>query len=96
MPGTPTVCMVPATISEEETMTLHMLGKDPDSPNGESPTVYYDDADDSYVLQGFKITDAAVLAQMSIPGHETVIRFPRRMMQFFPEVRGGEPRPGVG
>jgi hypothetical protein len=51
---------------------------------------YYDQADDSYVLQGYKIADPAVLAQMNIPGHETVIRFPRRMMQFFPEVNGGE------
>ncbi len=24
-----------------------------------------------------------------IPGHETVIRFPKRMMQFFEEVSGG-------
>jgi hypothetical protein len=42
------------------------------------------------VLQGYKITDPAVLAQLNIPKHETVIRFPRRMMQFFPEVNGGE------
>ncbi len=77
-------------------MTLHFLGKDPNSPNGDSPTVYYDDTDDSYVLQGFKITNPEELAQMTIPEHETVIRFPRRMMQFFPEVHGGEPRPGVG
>jgi hypothetical protein len=70
-------------------MTLQFLGKDPDSPVNDSPTVYYDQTDDSYVLQGYKITDLAVLAQMNIPEHETVIRFPRRMMQFFPEVKGG-------
>jgi hypothetical protein len=29
------------------------------------------------------------LAQMDIPDHETVIEFPKRMMQFFPEVSGG-------
>ncbi len=70
-------------------MSLRFLGKDPNSPVNDSPTVYYDEADDSYVLQGYKITDLAVLAQMIIPEHETVIRFPRRMMQFFPEVKGG-------
>lgn len=70
-------------------MALQFLGKDPDSPVNDSPTVYYDQTDDSYVLQGYKITDPAVLAQMNIPEHETVIRFPRRMMQFFPEVKGG-------
>ncbi len=76
-------------------MTLHVLGKDPDSPNGHSPTVCYDDTDDTYVLQGYKVTDPAVLASLDLPEHETVIRFPRRMMQFFPEVTGGEPRSNV-
>jgi hypothetical protein len=70
-------------------MSLQFLGKDPDSPVNDSPTVYYDETDDSYVLQGYKITDPAVLAQLTLPAHETVIRFPRRMMQFFPEVKGG-------
>jgi len=70
-------------------MALRFLGVDPGSPSGGSPTLYYDDDDDTYVIQGWKITDPAVLAQLSIPEHETVIRFPRRMMQFFPEVNGG-------
>ncbi len=69
-------------------MSLRFLGKDPDSPVNDSPTVLYDEADDSYVLQEYKIIDPAVLAQLNIPDHETVIRFPRRMMQFFPEVKG--------
>lgn len=68
---------------------LHMLGKDPDSGQGNSPTIYYDDERDSYVLQGWKILDEARLSQLDIPDHETVIEFPRRMMQFFPEVNGG-------
>jgi hypothetical protein len=70
-------------------MSLQFLGKDPNSPVNDSPTVYYDETDDSYVLQGYKIDDPAVLAQMNIPAHETAIRFPRRMMQFFLEVKGG-------
>jgi len=70
-------------------MALHMLGKDPNSPDGKSPTVYLDDATGNYVLQGWKITDPARLAEMDIPEHETVIEFPRRMMQFFPEVNDG-------
>ncbi len=71
-------------------MALHKLGKDPESKNGGSPTVYYDDETDNYVLQGWKVTDTARLGQMDIPDHETVIEFPRRMMQFFPEVTGGD------
>ncbi|NUR00392.1 MAG: hypothetical protein HOY79_28840 [Streptomyces sp.] len=70
-------------------MALHMLGKDPNSDNGDSPTVYYDDATGNYLLQGWKVLDADRLAQMRIPEHETVIEFPKRMMQFFPEVNGG-------
>lgn len=70
-------------------MALHMLGKDPDSKNGGSPTVYYDDETGNYVLQGWKVLDPARLAEMAVPEHETVIEFPARMMQFFPEVNGG-------
>ncbi|MDT3398413.1 hypothetical protein RKE29_17455 [Streptomyces sp. B1866] len=70
-------------------MALHKLGKDPESPSGGSPTTYYDDQTDNYLLQGVKVTDEDRLSQMDVPDHETVIEFPRRMMQFFPEVNGG-------
>ena len=70
-------------------MALHRLGKDPESPNNGSPTVYLDDVTDTYVLQGWKVADPERLAQLAIPDHETVIEFPRRMMQFFPDVNGG-------
>jgi len=70
-------------------MTLHKLGKDPESPNNGSPTAYYDDVTDKYLLQGVTVLDEAMLSQMDVPAHETVIEFPRRMMQFFPEVNGG-------
>ena len=71
-------------------MALIKLGQDPNSPEGKSPTVYLDPETDNYLLQGWKILDAERLAQMDIPDHETVIEFPRRMMQFFPEVNGGD------
>lgn len=70
-------------------MTLRFLGTDPGSPNNGSPTLW--DDGESYVLQGWKITDPAVLAQIgNVPDHETVIRFPKRMMQFFEEFSGGD------
>ncbi|RLV08735.1 hypothetical protein CTZ27_08200 [Streptomyces griseocarneus] len=72
-------------------MALHKLGKAPESPDGKSPTVYYDDARGTYLLQSWKVTDEERLSQMDIPDHETVIEFPRRMMQFFPEVNGDNP-----
>jgi hypothetical protein len=69
---------------------LKKLGQDPDSPEGKSPTVYLDEETGNYVLQGWKITDTERLGQMDIPDHETVIEFPRRMMEFFPEVTNGD------
>lgn len=68
-------------------MALRFLGKDTESPNGQSPTLYYDDERDTYVFQGWKVLDDERLGQMSIPEHETVIEFPKRMMQFLPEVK---------
>lgn len=50
--------------------------------------MYLDDETGNYLLQGWKVTDPARLGQMDIPEHETVIEFPVRMMQFFPEVMG--------
>ncbi len=53
-------------------MPLQFLGKDPDS---------------EYKIQGWRITDPGTLAQVgTVPAHETVLRFPKRMMQFFKEV----------
>ncbi len=69
-------------------MALKFLGKDPDSPGGGSPTVYLDEERDTYVLQGWKV-DAERAEGLDVPVHETLIEFPRRMMQFFPEVHSG-------
>ncbi|MFF2749548.1 hypothetical protein ACFVVA_28900 [Kitasatospora sp. NPDC058048] len=71
-------------------MALHKLGKDPESPNGGSPTIYYDDVADSYLVQGLRVEDADRLNQMDIPAHETVTEIPKRMVQFFPEVRSAD------
>ncbi|HEV2371776.1 MAG TPA: hypothetical protein VGS19_06360 [Streptosporangiaceae bacterium] len=74
-------------------MAAKFLGKDPGSPDGDSPSLW--DDGDSFVMQGWRVTDpsevAALLAaagQGSVPGHETLIRFPKRMMALFPEVNG--------
>ncbi|MER5727800.1 hypothetical protein ABT084_05490 [Streptomyces sp. NPDC002138] len=71
-------------------MALRMLGKDPESRDGGSPTIYLDEDRDTYLVQGFKVTDDERRALMSIPGHEDVIEMPRRMVQFFLEVKGDE------
>jgi hypothetical protein len=76
-------------------MALIKLGKDPESPSGGSPTVYLDDEKDTYVVQGWKVEDDERLGQMDIPGHETVVEIPRRMVQFFQEVKKGDENPDV-
>jgi hypothetical protein len=77
----------------EAVMALQFLGIDPNTRNGSSPTVWIDDTTGDYILQGWKITDPGIMADVQatgpVPDHEAVIRFPRRMMQFFPEVSGG-------
>jgi len=66
-------------------MALQFLGKDPQSPVSDSPTIY--DNGDTYVIQGWKIISLEVLAELGeVPEHETVVEIPKRMMQFFPEV----------
>jgi hypothetical protein len=71
-------------------MAPRFIGKDPDSPNGDSPSVW-DDGDD-FVIQGWKIGDPSEVAELlrasgqnSVPGHEALIRFPKRLMHFFAE-----------
>jgi hypothetical protein len=80
-------------------MSLRFVGVDPETPNTGSPTVWLDDADASIVIQGWKITDANTLAEITatkpIPDHETVVRIPARMAPFLLEVCGGNGTVGV-
>jgi hypothetical protein len=69
-------------------MALHKLGQDPESPEGKSPTLYYDDVTDNYLVQGLKVLDVERRSQLDLPDHEDVVEFPKRMMKFFPEVGG--------
>jgi hypothetical protein len=75
-------------------MALRFIGKDPGSPVNDSPTVWLDEDDGSIVLQGWKITDEAALAQITakgpVPNHETVLRLPARMTPFLREVCGSD------
>jgi hypothetical protein len=67
---------------------MKYLGKDPNSTNGDCPAVW--DNGDTYIVQGWRVTDAAVLAEVGqMPDHEFVIEIPKRLMVRFPEVTGG-------
>ena len=72
-------------------MAPTFLGKDPDSPEGGSPSVW--DDGDSYVIQGWRVTSAAEVRELlhaagqeQVPAQETLIRMPKRLMPLFPEV----------
>ncbi|WP_232323931.1 hypothetical protein [Catenuloplanes japonicus] len=72
--------------SQEPTMRLTFVGKDPESNPTGSPTVYRTDRG-SWVVQGWVVTDQLALAQMDIPDGETCVEIPDRMIQFFKEDR---------
>jgi hypothetical protein len=60
---------------------ITFLGKD-STPN-DSPTLYATDRD-TYLVQGYVVTDPEALAAMHIPDGETVVEVPRRLMKFVP------------
>jgi hypothetical protein len=80
-------------------VTLRFIGKDPGSPVNDSPTIWVDEDDGSFVFQGWRITDDATLSQIAakgpIPHHETVLRLPARMAPFLREVCGSGGTGGV-
>jgi hypothetical protein len=63
-------------------MRLTFIGKDPESNPTGSPTVYRTDRE-TWVVQGWNITDREALAQMDIPDGEGAVEIPDRMIQFF-------------
>jgi hypothetical protein len=65
-------------------MRLTFIGKDPDSQPHGSPTVYRTDRA-SWVVQGWLISDPAVLDQMEIPDGESAVEIPDRIIHLFME-----------
>ncbi len=63
-------------------MHLTLVGKDPNSNPTGSPTVFRTDRN-SWVVQGWEVTDPDALAQMDIPAGESAVEIPDRMLQFF-------------
>ena len=68
-------------------MALVFLGKDPNSKQGGSPTLWYDEDRDTYLFQSWKVTDSERLTQLDIPDHESVIEFQSRMLRFLPGMK---------
>ncbi|MET7828930.1 hypothetical protein ABZT23_30180 [Streptomyces sp. NPDC005386] len=85
-------------------MNLQFIGIDPNTGDGESPTVWVDQQAKELVLQGWKPgTDLeAACAQFEVPGHavgipdhEAVIRIPARMVAMIREACDAIERPAV-
>jgi hypothetical protein len=67
---------------------IKLIGVDPQSNPTGSPTVYRTDQG-SWIVQGWDITDAAVLAQMNIPTGENAVEIPDRIVHFFQQGERG-------
>ena len=66
----------------EIAVRLTFIGKDPDSNPTGLPTVYRTDRE-TWIVQGWRVTDPDALARMDIPGGETAVEIPDRMIAFF-------------
>jgi hypothetical protein len=76
-----------STSYERQTVKITFLGKD-STPN-DSPTLYATDRE-TFLVQGYVVTDPEALSQMRIPEGETVVEVPKRLMKFLPEGSHGE------
>lgn len=64
-------------------MTLRFLGRE--TGGGGCPTLY-ETGHGTFIVQGWTITDPTVLAALGdVPGHETVVEVPKRLMRHLPE-----------
>lgn len=84
-------------------MALELIGRDPDSGHGNSPTVFVDTDRAELVLQGWT-ADADTVTEIGrvaapVPAHETAVRLPERMevilrraLERLEELRGEAPR----
>jgi len=69
-----------------EAVHAEFLGKDPDSTEGDSPTLFATDRTDraTYIAQGWKVTDPQVLADVGpVPEHETLIEIPEDVLKMY-------------
>lgn len=69
------------------------IGKDPPSKDGDSPSVWVDEADGSLVFQLWQITDETEVAALmcassrdDVPGHEVLGRLPVTMFALLQEA----------
>ncbi|MEU3654466.1 hypothetical protein AB0E67_16855 [Streptomyces sp. NPDC032161] len=70
-------------------MTLHFIAKDPETNGDHCPTIWFDDAAQEFVVQGWKAgleLEAKCLESGPIPETEAVVRLPVRMAEALREA----------
>lgn len=73
-------------LAREVTVHAYFLGKDPDSQEGQSPTLFATDREDrvTYIAQGWKVIDPQVLADVGpVPDNETLIEIPEDVLKMY-------------
>lgn len=71
---------------QEADVKLNFVAKDHGSEPSGSPTLYRTDRQ-SWVVQGWVVTDPHALASMDIPEGETCVEIPDRLIPFFQQHR---------
>ena len=74
---------------------LRFVGIDPETGQGQCPTVWVDEETSDLVFQGWKAdaeTEAQALATGPIPDYEAVIRIPARMVSIVRRACDGAER----
>ena len=61
---------------------LIFVAKDPDSVPDGSPALYRTDRE-SWIVQGWAVTDPAALAALNLPEGETCVEIPDRLIPYF-------------
>lgn len=67
-------------------MRARFLGKDPESPDDGSPTLFATDRADrkTFLVQGWKVTDRDALGDVGeIPGHEDIVEVPVEILEMY-------------
>jgi len=74
-------------------MEIQFLGKDPDSAEGDSPTLWATNRMDrrTYIAQGWVVTDPEVLASVGhLPNGEAIIEIPEDVLRFYQRNQGAD------
>ncbi|WP_434445835.1 hypothetical protein [Lentzea sp. E54] len=76
-------------------MQVTFLGKDPQSEDDGSPTLFATDRTDrrTYIAQGWVVTDPEALAAIGpLPAGEAIIEIPEDVLRFYQRKEQGEAR----